>query len=219
MMAVGAAFAVSAQSEPQLRTKMEVKPRFGFKAGVNLANLEIQDDASAAAGTNNNNKTSLHAGFFYQIPVTSSFRIQPELIYSIQGAKTNGKVPAAATALAGAEEIDLHYVSLPVMFQYVTPGGFMVEAGPQFSYLSSANADASAGEVNLKDGNYVKKIDFALGGGVGYTTRIGLGAHAKYMYGFTNIWNNEDSPIASVGMEQGNRVFQIGLHYLFGAAK
>jgi hypothetical protein len=218
-LALCAGIAANAQNEPQLRTPMAVKPMFGIEAGVNLANLEIKDDATANAGTNYNSKTSIHAGVFYDVPVTAAFHIKPALLYSIQGAKSNAMVSANPT-LAGITEIDLHYISLPVMFKFKTPGGFAVEAGPQFSYLSSANADKSTGdEVNLKDGEFVKDVDFALVGGVGYTSRIGLGLHAKYNYGFTNVWNNEKSPVAASGMDARNRVVQIGLHYAFGAAK
>lgn len=219
-MALATGIAVNAQSEPQLRTPMAVKPMFGVKAGVNLANLEIKDDATAAAGGNNNSKTSLHAGVFYNIPITSAFRIQPEVIYSIQGAKTAAMSSTDAN-LAGVNEIDLHYVQVPLMFQFMTPGGFQIEAGPQVGFLSSANADREAGgQVDLKDRNYIKKVDFALGGGVGYMTRVGLGVHAKYTYGFTNIWNNEESPLGTPPvMDSRNRVVQIGLHYAFGAAK
>lgn len=219
-MALVTGLAVNAQSEPQLRTPMAVKPMFGVKAGINLANLEIKDDVSAAAGANFNSKTSLHAGIFYNIPITRMFRIQPEVVYSIQGAKTSA-ISSSDANLAGTKEIDLHYVQVPLMFQLMTPGGFQIEAGPQVGFLSSANADRTAGDqVNLKDRNYIKKVDFALGGGVGYITRIGLGIHAKYTYGFTNIWNNEESPLGTPPvLDSRNRVVQIGLHYAFGAAK
>lgn len=218
MMAVATAFAAGAQSEPQLRTKMEVKPRFGIKAGVNLANLEIDDDASAAAGTNTTRKTSVNGGFFYNIPVSESFRVQPELLYSIQGAKSNA-MTSTDPNLAGLTEYDFHYLAVPVMLQYATPGGFMVELGPQFSYLSSANGDKANAEVDLKKGDYIKSIDFAAGGGVGYLSRIGLGINARYMHGFTNVFNNDDRPATTSGMTFRNRNFQIGLSYHFGAGK
>lgn len=216
-MALCAGIAVNAQDAPQLRTPMSVKPMFGIKAGLNAARLEVHDDASA--GAESNSKSSLHAGIFYNIPIAGAFRIQPELIYNIQGTKTEAMASTDAN-LAGIQEIDLHYITLPVMFQMMTPTGFSVEVGPQVSFLSSANADRNNGsQVNLKEGNYVKKVDFALGGGVGYTTRVGLGLHAKYTYGFTNVWNNEESPVANSGMDASNRVFQVGLHYSFGASK
>lgn len=218
-LALCAGIAANAQSEPQLRTPMAVKPMFGVMAGVNLARLETKDDATATT-SNVNSKTSFHAGVYYDVPVTAAFHIKPALVYSNQGTKTTAMSSSNPT-LAGITEIDLHYISLPVMFKFKTPGGFAVEAGPQFSYLSSANADKSSGggEVNLKDGEFVKDIDFALVGGVGYTTRVGLGAHAKYNYGLTNVWNNEKSPVVAAGMDARNRVVQIGLHYSFGAAK
>lgn len=218
-LALSAGIAANAQNEPQLRTPMAVKPMFGIEAGVNLANLEIKDDATANAGTNFNSKTSYHAGVFYDIPVTAAFHIKPALLYSNQGTKSSAMVSSNPT-LAGITEIDLHYISLPVMFKYKTPAGFAIEAGPQISYLSSANGDKNTGsEVDLKDGEFVKDIDFAVVGGVGYTSRIGLGLHAKYSYGFTNVWNNEKSPVVASGMDARNRVVQIGLHYAFGAAK
>ncbi|RPD46664.1 MULTISPECIES: porin family protein [Chitinophagaceae] len=217
-MALAVGISASAQNDPQLRTPMEVKPRFGIKAGINSARLEIKDAGSANSGMNNNAKTSLHAGFFYNIPVAGAFRIQPEILYNIQGSKTS-PMASADPNLAGLNEFDFHYVSVPLMLQLASPSGFMIEAGPQFSYLSSANADRNAGgEVNLKDRDYVKKTDFSLAGGVGYLSRIGLGVNARYVYGFTNVWNNEDSP-SSANMDFRNRVLQVGLTYHFGAAK
>ncbi len=217
-MALAVSIAASAQNDPQLRTPMEVKPRFGIKAGINSARLEIKDAGSANNGMNNNAKTSLHAGLFYNIPVAGSFRIQPEVLYNIQGSKTS-PMASADPNLAGLNEFDFHYVSVPLMLQIATPSGFMIEAGPQFSYLSSANADRNAGgQVNLKDQDYVKKTDFSVAGGVGYLSRIGLGIGARYVYGFTNVWNNEDSP-STANMDFRNRVLQVGLTYHFGAAK
>lgn len=217
-LALAAGIAVHAQSEPQLRTPMEVKPRFGIKAGINSARLEIKDNTSANSGMNNNAKTSLHAGVFYNIPVAGAFRIQPEILYNIQGSKTSPMNNSDA-ALDNLNEYDLHYFTVPVMLQLATPSGFLIEAGPQFSYLSSANGDKNdGGETNLKDEKLVKKTDFSLAGGVGYVTRIGLGISARYVYGFTNIWDNDDSRVGSV-MDFRNRVLQVGLTYHFGASK
>lgn len=221
-MALAVGISASAQNDPQLRTPMEVKPRFGFKAGINSARLEIKDAGSSNSGTNNNAKTSVHAGFFYNIPVAGSFRIQPELLYSIQGSKTSALSSADSrlSGLIGLKEMDFHYVSLPVMLQINTPGGFIIEAGPQISYLSSANGDRqNGGEVNLKDQKYVKKTDFAAAGGVGYLSRIGLGISARYVYGFTNVWDNEESPANGTNLDYRNRNLQVGLTYHFGAAK
>ncbi len=74
--------------EPKLRTPAPVQTRFGIKAGANLATLEIDDESSTnEIGTNN--KTSLHAGIFVNIPLGDKFRVQPELVYSKQGSKVS----------------------------------------------------------------------------------------------------------------------------------
>jgi hypothetical protein len=217
-LAFAAGIAVNAQ-DPQLRKPMEVKPRFGIKAGVNSARLEIDNDRNEASGLKTTSKTSLHAGVFYNLPVSDKFRIQPELLYSIQGSKTSA-MSSTDPNLAGINEYDFHYVSLPVMLQYMTPGGFSVEVGPQVSYLSSANADRSNGtEVNLKDMDYIKKVDFSAAGGIGYLTPIGLGINARYVHGFTNVFNNEDRPASTSGWNYQNRNLQFSLVYHFGATK
>jgi hypothetical protein len=219
VMAFVAALAVNAQNTQQLRTPREVTTRFGIKAGVNSASLNVKETTAGNQNNKVNAKTSLHAGVFLNAPLSSNFRIQPELLYSIQGAKTTA-MSSSDLMLAGINELDLHYVSLPVMFQYMSDGGLSLELGPQFSYLSSANGDRNNGsQVNLKDGNYIKKTDVAVGGGVGYLTRIGLGVNARYVYGFTNVWNNKERPASTTGMNYQNRNLQFSLTYHFGAHK
>lgn len=204
------------QTTPQLTTPMEVKTRFGIKGGVNLATLEIDDQSTP--NMNTNMKTAFHGGFFVNVPLTTNFRFQPELLYSAQGTKADTRSSTEAN-LAGINEYDFHYVALPLMFQYMTPGGFLVELGPQFSYLSSANGDRlNNSSVNLKDMEYVKKTDFAGAAGIGYLSRIGLGINARYVNGFSNVWNNDKSP-STTDAKYKNRVVQIGLNYHFGAGK
>lgn len=218
-MALIAGIAVNAQDAQRLRTPMAVAPRFGIKAGINSARINIDESPANSQGMKINAKTSLHAGVFYNAPLSPTISIQPELVYNIQGTKTTA-MSSTDPNLSGVNEIDLHYVSLPVMFQIKSPSGFFAELGPQISYLSSANGDrANGNQVNLKDGKYIKKTDIAAAGGIGYLTPIGLGIGARYVYGFSNIWNNEDRPASTMGMDYQNRVLQVGLTYHFGANK
>ena len=205
-----------AQSEPQLVTPMAVKTRFGIKGGVNLATLEIDDQSTP--NMNTNMKTSFHGSVFVNVPISGGFRFQPELMYSAQGTKA-GVRSSTESNLAGINEYDFHYVSLPLMFQWMATKGFFAELGPQFSYLSSANGDRqNADDVNLKDLDYVKKTDVAGAAGIGYLSRVGLGLNARYVHGFSNVWNNDNSPSTS-DAKYKNRVVQISLLYHFGAGK
>lgn len=218
-MALAANVVLWAQgTEPKLRTEMKVKPRIGLKAGTNLAWLEVDDDVNASFNTNT--KTSLHGSVFANLPVTPNFRIQPELMYSIQGTKASGL--NSPSELAGLNEYDFHYFSVPVMAQYWTGNhGFYVEAGPQFSYLSSANGDRvdDRSAIDMKEKNYVKKTDVAAAAGIGYLSRLGLGVNARYVHGFSNVWNADDAPASTKNWEYHNRAVQLSLIYHFGAGK
>lgn len=205
------------RNTPQLRTPMAVKTRFGVKAGVNLATLSAKE-FTAMADPSTNNKTSYHAGAFVNIPIGGMFRLQPELVYSSQGSKMQETVTSTGGSRTFHYEEDLDYLNLPVMFQLQTPGGFVVETGPQFSYLLSAKQKgtspiSTANETDIKDQR--DHFDLAWGLGVGYVSRIGLGVCARYNYGIRNIVHENDTNIG----ELRNRVLQFSLSYQFGAYK
>ena len=189
-----------------LRTEMETKTRFGIKAGVNMATLEIDDD-SQSTPFNTNNKTSFHAGVLVNIPLGDRVAIQPELVYSGQGSK----VSATVLNQTVRDEFDFHYLNIPLMLQAKVTSGLFLEVGPQVGFLLSAKNEA---EDDLKDD--MKKTDFGAGVGIGYLSRIGLGINGRYNLGFSNI--SEDDSQGDEGKLK-NRVIQIGLVYLFGAHK
>ncbi|MBD0331114.1 MAG: PorT family protein [Chitinophagaceae bacterium] len=205
-LAVFAGLIVLAQ-EPKLKTDMAVQPRFGLRAGVNLATLEIDDDSQS--NINTNNKTTFHGGVFVNIPVGGMFRFQPELSYSRQGSKVD--YPDVPTGTVNTEW-DFDYINLPLMLQWQSTGGFFVELGPQIGFLLKAE-DEESGE-DIKDD--LKKIDFGANAGIGYLSRIGLGINARYDYGFSNIFDDDNT---SGDFKLRNRVIQLGLVYHFGANK
>ncbi|HZH94620.1 MAG TPA: porin family protein [Flavisolibacter sp.] len=209
----------SSSTTPTLKTPMAVAPRFGIKAGANIATLE-PDNYRSGNTYSANSKTSLYAGLFANIPLSGMLRFQPELLYSRQGAKSNtttiGTGTGGSTVTTNSKfEQDLSYINLPLMFQYQTPGGFMAELGPQIGYAISANkVFDNGGEENNEDS--FDSFDLAAGLGLGYMSRVGLGINARYNFGLANIiqeGNTKDGP------ELKNRVLQIGLSYQFGANK
>lgn len=215
-LAVCTGMAVCAQ-DVQLRTTQEVKPRFGIHAGVNLATFDpnTEDFSATNPAPNTNMKTSFHGGFFVNLPVGGNFSIQPELTYSGQGSKLSYNNGGTMTNY----EEDLHYINLPVMVQAKSMGGFFVEAGPQLGYLVRAHRERSDGdqaEVDVRDSR--KKTDFSLAGGIGYMSRVGLGVHGRYVYGFSNVLNADNDANQMPG-KLNNRTVQIGLVYAFGAHK
>lgn len=216
----GLAVYAQEQDHKPLRTPMDVKTRFGIRAGVSLANLEVDDDVTSGVVPNTNTKTSFVGGFLVNIPVGGMFRVQPELVWSGQGAKADkGSKPNTTTARM--EEYDFGYIAIPLMLQLQTNGGFFVETGPQFSILMRAQEEYTDGStVNVEDMDWVKKTDLAWGVGIGYLSRIGLGIDGRYNFGLSNVWNNEDRPAGQLNFEKmKNAAAQISLVWHFGAYK
>jgi len=218
-VALATSMAVFAQNQqPKLRTDMTVTTRFGIKGGVNLDKLHA-DGYPSSANFDSKMKTAFNGGVFANIPISTNFRFQPEVVYSNQGGKNSVNTAIPTGTVTTRYKSELNYINVPLMFQLQSTTGVFVELGPQFGYLLSAknkSTDGADTEVDIK--NQLEKWDVAAAGGIGYLSRIGLGINARYNYGFTNILDKDYSGYTS-GTELKNRVYQIGLFYQFGAAK
>jgi len=177
--------------------------KFGVKAGLNLANLTGDyDGASSLIG--------FHVGGFAEIKLTDKFAIQPELLYSAQGAKIE------QTFFDESFEFDtkLNYLNIPVLAKYYITEGFSVEAGPQVGFLLSAKEDGE----DAKD--YYKSVDFGFNVGAGYNFTENLSVGLRYTIGLSSI---ADVPDSEEGFEDfdvsdidvKNSVFALSVGYKF----
>lgn len=165
----------------------------GIKGGLNLYN--INNDNNAEFDT----KAGFHLGLLGHIHMSKQFALQPELVYSAQGAKLTSD---------GVEtRVKLDYINVPVMFQYMFDNGFRLQAGPQLGFLINAKSETNNISIDIKDN--LNTIDFALGAGVGYINPVsGFGVDARYNLGLSNINNNST-------VKSTNRGFQLGVFYQF----
>ncbi|ULQ57914.1 PorT family protein [Flavihumibacter rivuli] len=167
--------------------------QYGVKAGANFANV-IGSDADDAKM-----KVGFNAGAFARFSINESFKVQPELVYSGQGAKYDDESLDL--------KLNLDYLNIPVLFQYHTNSGFFAETGPQLGFLLSAKLKADGESEDVKDS--FKSTDFSWAFGAGYQFAQGFGVNARYNLGLSKI---EESGEANVK----NGVFQVGLFYTFG---
>jgi hypothetical protein len=139
---------------------------FGPKAGVNISNYtggNIQSDAMVG----------YHLGGLLNFGFGKNFSIQPEVLFSTQGAKV--KTDAAKT------DYKISYLTIPVMLKLKTNGGFYVEAGPQIGFRTSENIPDQT--IN----HFAKNLDLSIGAGIGYQSSIGLGIGARYLAGLSKV--------------------------------
>ncbi|MEB8329919.1 porin family protein [Flavobacteriaceae bacterium KMM 6897] len=165
----------------------------GIKGGLNAYTVGGDDTEDAET------KLGYNLGLLGHVHISDRFGIQPEIVYSTQGTKGNE---------SGADlKVNLDYINVPVLFQYMYDNGFRLQAGPQVGFLTSAKVKGDGISVDIKDD--IKSIDFALSVGASYVhPPSGFGVDARYNYGISNI-NEDDSSKAF------NRGFQVGVFYLF----
>lgn len=166
---------------------------FGLKGGLNVYN--VKNDP----GAEYDSKIGFNAGALAHIHLASQLALQPEVVYSAQGAKYNlGNTEA---------KLKLGYINVPVMLQYMFDNGFRIQAGPQVGFLINAKTEIGDVESDVKD--QLKTIDFGVGAGIGYIDpKSGFGVDARYNLGLSDI--TEDN-----GSKSTNRGFQVGVFYLF----
>lgn len=214
-LALFSGMALLAQDQPQLRTEMARKTFLGVKAGANWAKMDVDE----YPGVNVNFNTSMHGGIFLNIPIGTTLNFQPELLYNGVGSKFSESTTIGTVTTTETYEQDLNYISLPLMFQVRGNSGFFLELGPQASYLISAKQQGP-GTLNTDNKNAFDNFDIAMNGGIGWTSRVGLGINARYSYGLSNVLEDGGGDNSTNdGPELKNRVISVGLHYMFGAGK
>jgi hypothetical protein len=166
----------------------------GIKGGLNVYNIKTENTTAG------DSKMGFYVGLLGHIHLSDQFGLQPELLYSAQGGSyKSGSV---------ITNLNLNYINVPVLIQYMFDNGFRLQAGPQFGFLLNAESETNNIKTDLKDS--FKPIEIGASFGMSYVNPpTGFGIDARYNIGLSNI--NENSSINSV-----NRGFQIGVFYLFG---
>jgi hypothetical protein len=165
--------------------------QFGVKAGVNLANFN--EDISP----NSNSKAGLNIGALAHIHLTKNWAVQPEAVYSMQGAEYSNS----------NTKIKVNYVNIPVLAQYMFANGFRLQTGPQLGILTNSKVEYN-GAVEVNSDNNYKSTDFGWSFGAGYLTKAGFGLDARYNLGISDISKTDPSDLK-------NRVWQFGVFYQF----
>jgi len=174
--------------------------QFGAKAGLNLANVHV---SPSEPGTSFKMSPNVNVGVLAYLPLAGKLGLQPEVIYSGQGAKVT----------SGSEDgtYRLGYINVPVLVKYKDASGFFFEAGPQIGFLLNAKAKSQGVSVDAKDA--FKSADFAASFGLGYQFPFNVGIDARYNLGLNNIAKDSEGSTAK------NNVAQLSIFYMFGHSK
>jgi Outer membrane protein beta-barrel domain len=107
---------------------------------------------------------------------------------------------------SGDNKLNLNYINIPLLAQYMTLDGFRFETGPQIGFLTAAKSKSGDVTVDVKDDLESVDISWAFGVGYLFPGGSGWGVDLRYNHGITNISEDND-------FEARNRVFQLGVFY------
>ena len=163
----------------------------GVRAGLNLSNQKFSIGDESESG-------DMKAGFLLGLYLTGNLSekvaIQPELLYSSMGSKSDDG------------DLKMAYIAIPVLLRYNFNEMINLHVGPQFGILASAKAD----DEDIKD--FYKGLD--VGAAIGLGADFGaFNAGLRYYMGLSNVAEENDL----VDLEAKNSAIQIVLGYrLFG---
>lgn len=170
--------------------------RFGIKGGLNVSTLtgEYEDDTKSLVG--------FHVGGFAEIKVIERLAIQPELLFSAQGARFEG---------IGNDKYDakLNYLNIPVLAKFYVTKQFTVEAGPQIGFLLSAKIEGE----DAKD--FYKSADFGFNFGAGYNFTDNFSAGIRYTVGVSGVYDNNNEDLEDYIDSSKNSNLALFLGYKF----
>lgn len=170
--------------------------RFGVKGGLNLTSF---------AGGNYYDAKSLvgfQVGGFAEIKIIERLSIQPEVLFSTQGAKLDG-------GSFGDFDSKLNYINVPVLAKFYITKQFTVEAGPQIGFLVSAKNDGN----DAKDDFKTFDTGFNFGAGYNFTDNVSVGL--RYTVGLANIADYEVDNTEQYLDSPKNSVLALTLAYKF----
>lgn len=168
---------------------------FGIKGGVNVSNLHFNDNSVT------DSKIGVHLGVLAHIHASETWAVQPELLYSLEGAKAANNSDVS---------YNLNFLNVPVLLQYMFHNGFRLEGGPQIGFLISAKTKSN--DVTVTDHGF-ESTAISIPLGVGYLTTSGWGLDARYVFGLSNLNSNKNGPTIQ------SNVFQLGIFYQLSDTK
>ncbi|WP_339889953.1 porin family protein [uncultured Flavobacterium sp.] len=197
VVALGLVHTVNAQDSGSTKAKNDIA--IGIKAGLNISNF-VGDDAGDA-----NSLIGFNGGIFVELKVSDKFYIQPEVLFSTQGSKSD--------LLLEGNNIDISfktkYINIPVMAKYNVAKDFQLEVGPYVGFLVDADAKVTfQGQSESVDVMEVlKSNDFGLNFGFNYDFSDAIFFNARYAAGLVQI--------GDTGSEDDikNSVIQFGLGF------
>lgn len=150
------AFSVVSVNAQKTTTRKATDLSFGVRAGLNLSNVVKDNDKNFSTEI----KPGINAAVYVEIPVVSSFSVQPELQFSQKGYKASGSGFGSPYEYTQTS----NFIEIPLLAKFIPSKSFAIVVGPQFSFLTSTKTKFTTNNVsyqntvNQENGNLKKNL-------------------------------------------------------------
>ena len=179
-----------------------------IKAGINLANVSTTDDGRVEDA---NQLTSFHVGIAGDVPLGSIFYLQPGVLFTGKGAKT--QTGDASTNNYSKATTNPFYVEIPANLVLKAPIGsgakLFVGAGPYLGIGVSGKTKIENVRPIIGSSTFEKSIEFSDDDPttLDYEEGAGFGVMRRFDYGFNGMAGIEGKSVV------------LGVNYGLGMAK
>ena len=192
---------------------------FGFKGGYNYSsfNGEVAKDNTLKG------LSGFYVGALLELPLGDVLSLQPEVIYSRQGAawEKDYNIPILGKGSL-KNDIKLDYLNIPVMAK-VNLGPLFLQGGVQFGFLvgkpetsSTVNGRRVTEEL---DKDAYASFDFGVGAGLGVNLNQHFFIEARYTHSLTNALDPDNNSLKNARISDDNNfknaVLSVGLGVKF----
>lgn len=172
-----------------LTTKAQnMDAKFGIKAGGNM----MMGGKFDVAGTSYTSKyvPGFQAGFFLDLPLSSSLSFMPEVLYSQKGGKFEGSVEGTN----GEIKSRIGYIDVPVLLGINATPQLQFVVGPQASLLVNQTTTTYLNGSKVASTSDKDNFRKAIAGGVvglGYKLNQNINLNARYNMDFQSASNDD----------------------------
>ena len=187
---------------------------FGFKGGYNYSSF----NGDVAKDNTLKGLSGFYVGTLLELPLGDVISLQPEVIYSRQGAVWEQKDILGEFK----KDLKLDYLNIPVMAK-VNLGPLFLQGGVQFGFLvgkPEVSYTRGAQSISQKlDKDAYASFDFGVGAGLGVNLSQHFFVEARYTHSLTNALDPNNNSLKNAHISDDNNfknaVLSLGLGVKF----
>lgn len=168
---------------------------FGPKVGLNVS--DFTDDGYGP-------RVGMNVGVFAQYRFNNSWAVQPEILYSMQGAKLDHLLDGGSSN----RTYKVDYISVPILAKFYATQGLSFGLGPQVAFRVKADNGGGTYDNNETFKDKTNPVELAAAVGAAYDFPFGIVLDARYTIGMTKTFKSDF-------WEGHNSVFQFSVGYKF----